>query len=193
MNALDRLRRKKPNARRVSICMDPALAGEVERVKDQINGLRNPRGARIGDDPPAEIAALEDDLETAEMMARAESEWFVVQAMAPDEFDELADLHKPTVEQAKAERKKNGPRATLAWNPSTYPVALIAVSVSLVTATDTNPETGDPVEELTPLTEDFVREMRKSGQWSPAEIVYLFNEALTINSTVPQVNAAGNG
>lgn len=193
-NALDRLRRKKPNSRRIPICMDPALVAEVDRLQSKLFQLQSKaeRTNRPSDDLAGDVADVSDELEAARAAAEAESEWFLVSAIAPDEYTELIDAHKPTPDQSKRARKENGPRSVLPFNVDTFPNALIAACVAVITPGGNNPETGTRDESVEPLTLEFVEEMRKSGLWNSGEVMALFNAATMVNQSTSQIDAAGN-
>jgi hypothetical protein len=189
-SALDRLRAaKKPNSVRVNICMDPRLVDRVTqleakraRVMGRMQQGRNPDPAAAG-----ELEDVESELDDARGAAKAHSEWFLVTALAPSEFDGLVDAHKPTKDQRADARKQLGPQAQLAWNTETFPPALLEACVSVITVED------DGEESYEALTAEFVTEMRKGGAWNEGEFNALVDAALKVNKSTSQVNAAGNG
>lgn len=194
-SALDRLLRKKPAETRIPICMDAKLVDAVAKAERELELARrvvdvnpNPTDAQLERLADAELA-----FDEAKAKADGESEWFLIQALADREFNDLIDAHKPTEEQKRRAKKEKGPRATLGWNEETFPNALIAACVSLITFGDEDPDTGQRDEEYTPLTVTFVEDMRKSGAWNTGEVLHLFTACDRVNASTSQVAGAGNG
>ncbi len=196
-SALDRVRaRKKRASARVPVCMDAALTAEVDRVQAELNSAQIKTalpGGRNDDELAARILNLQADLEDAKAAVRAETEWFLVEALPPLEYDALIDKHPPTKDQMAQARREHGPKAVLAFNGETFPAALIAACTSVITADGEDPETGKPVESYEHLTPEFVDEMRESGLWSTGELQELFEAAGKVNASRASITSAGNG
>ncbi len=194
-SALDRLRdRKQANYRDMPICMDSGLVAQRESLKGEIARLQARARIKGNDELDSQLADLDDELEELNGKIRAESEWVRIKALAPNDYQSLLDEHTPTREQLKEARKQHGPKATLSWNTDTFPNAILAASAYVLTCTDYDSD-GKPIFDKTEdqFTLDFVKEMQESGTWSGGEVAALVNAAVTINESVANVGAAGNG
>lgn len=193
-NALDRLReRKKPAENIVPVCMDSGLVEHRDQISARLSQLRNRLGSRSDTKLELEIQGLEDDLDNAQQAVLEASEWFAVRALAPDDYQKLVDAHPPTKEQKQQARKDNGPRASLAWDPDTFPYALMIASVFVLTVKEFNEDSKpefDGTEDQ--FTEEFVTEMRSNGNWGGGELAVLVNTAIKINESASNIGAAGN-
>jgi hypothetical protein len=210
---------KKPAARDVPICTDPALVDKMQRIGGKLNRARRRLDATSDGQDTAqlevEILDLEAELEEAELEAKSHSETLEIRAIAPAAYDAMLDRFGPTKEQEKENRRKNGPKASLQWDPDRFPYYLIAACTHVVTFGPENPETGRVEREYEQLPISFVWDMaglnpengepwteatlEKAGldeepqpQWSAGEIQRIFMHCLTINNDSSQINAAGN-
>jgi hypothetical protein len=195
--ALDRLRdRKKANHKDVPVCVDPNLTVRKSELDGKLAMLKTRLKISNADETlQANIAELEDELAELAEQIKIESEWIRIKALAPDDFQDLLDNHKPTKDQMREARKIHGPRASLGWNTETFPDAILAESAYVLTVKEYDPETGQPIFENSedPLTAEFVKEMHSSGAWSAGELGMLVNTAITINESAANIGAAGNG
>lgn len=196
-NALDRLRdRKQANHKDIPVCVDPSLTMRKNDLEGKLAALKTRLKISNADEAlQARISDVEDEIAELNERIMAESEWIRIKALAPDDFQELLDNHKPTKDQLREARKISGPRASLAWNTDTFPDAILAASAYVLTVKEYDPETGQPIFEKIEdqLTEDFVKEMHSSGAWSAGELGMLVNTAITINESATNIGAAGNG
>lgn len=195
-SALDRLRdRKKANHRDVPICTDSQLIARQEELTGKLQRLKTRLKISNSDERlQTEISDAEDELaELGDEILRA-SEWIRIKALAPNDYEELIEEHKPTKDQLREARKIHGPRASLQWNTDTFPNALLAASAYVLTVSGYDGQTGRPIfagsEEQ--LTVEFLKEMREDGAWSSGEIAMLLNTATAINESTANVGAAGN-
>lgn len=194
---LDHLRsRKKPVSRPVWIIHNDDLADQLQSAQSDALRLRT-----IADQKPKEtqLSSRADEAEEEVERLREElrdpdnSTKFVGRSIGRKAFDDLQNLHLPTPDQKK-DAKKDG-IGELAWNPDTFPPALILECVSIAYLDDETQE-----EVLEPLTEDFVKEIWESAQsadgeastWNHAEVMSLFTAAYEANQT-RRVIDLGNG
>lgn len=179
---LDRLRsRKKPVSKRVPI-FDTELADTADQLRTAAANARE-RSNRAPGDQALQAAAQDAEEEASRALDAAVqgAEWFVVRSLSPRAYEELVNQHPATSDQLKDARKQG--MMQLAWNPDTFPDALLASCVSYEDA-----ETG----ELGPLDESFVKEMHESDEWNSAEIGALVQAAVEVNS-VRRVVDVGKG
>lgn len=187
----DRLKsKKKPTIKKVWIALDPEIA-EAEAVarlrKDAAEiRMRGARSALEGTEEPT--ATQREDVvkaenEFAEKLAehealmkdlRENAVCFKFRALGRHAYQDLLNAHPATDEQ-RAAVKEEDPDATVDWNADTFPDALIAASLL------------EPA-----FTEEQVMEMLSSDDWSTAEVLALFDTALTANAGRQLVNL-GNG
>jgi hypothetical protein len=199
---LDRLRKnKRPSSVRVGIVMDSRYQERVDHAQYKINILQFQAGMTRGTEPNPQMAAdMEDaqaELRAAQAEALEHTEWFVAKALAPRQYDALMAKHPPTADQQREARKEN---RVAQYDSDTFPPALVAACVSLVTRLDEpDADTGE-LEHHELLGEAFVKEMIEGGgdgspaQWNQGEIGALFNAGVTANQAQPQrVEALGNG
>lgn len=196
-SALERLRdRKQANHRDIPICMDPVVTARQEELNGRLARLKTRLKISNSDEKlQADITDLEDQLAELHDEIIGASEWIRIKALAPDEYQNLIDDHKPTKEQLREARKLQGPRATLQWNTETFPNAILVESAYVLTVKEIDPQTGQPIFDGTEdeFTEEFVTEMREAGAWSPGEMAMLVSAAININESVANIGAAGNG
>lgn len=197
-SALDRLRdRKQANHRDIPICVDPMLTARQEELNARLAKVKTRLKISSSDDQKlqAEITDLEDELAQLHEEILQASEWIRIKALGPDEYEKLIDEHKPTKDQIREARKLHGPRANIQWNTDTFPNAILVESAFVLTVQSFHPETGNPIFDGTedPLTEEFVKEMREGGEWSPGEMGMLVSAAININESTTNIGAAGNG
>jgi hypothetical protein len=179
---LDRLRsRKKPVSKRVPI-FDTELADRSEQLR-QVAADARERSNRSPGDAALQAAAqdAEEDAVRALDEAVQSADWFVVRSLSPRAYEDLANAHPPTSDQLKDARKQG--LMQLAWNPDTFPDALLASCVSYEDS-----ETGEQAQ----LDESFVKEMHESDDWNAAEIGALVQAAVEVNS-VRRVVDVGKG
>lgn len=197
MSNLDRLRRdKKPSSVRVGIVMDTRYQDHIDAVQARLSRLDLRARALGGNkaDPrlAADLADAEDALRAAQEEAMEHTEWFIAKALGPREYDALLDQHPPTKDQKAEARKEN---RVVSYNVDTFPPALIARCVYLVTKLD-EPGENDESEHHEPLTAEFVKEMFEGGddpQWNMGEVATLNDAALAANQARPRMEDLGNG
>lgn len=195
-SAIERLRsRKQANHRDVPICVNPSLPARRAQLEDRLSALQTKqRDSRGSEDVSARITEIEEDLSALADEIREVTEWIRIKALAPDDYQKLIDDHQPTKDQLREARKLHGARASLQWNTDTFPDALLAEAGYVLTVKeydeDGNPDF-EPGEEA--FTEELIKEMHASGQWSPGEVGSLVNIAIAINESTVNIGAAGNG
>lgn len=184
---LDHLRsRKKPVWRKLPIALDSLQAEESQQATIEAIGKRDTADKRPGDQRLLQLA--EEAEERAEKLREEvleNSAWFIVRSLGPAAYEELQNEHPPTDQQRKDARKE-GVQGQLAWNPDTFPRALIPRCVWVIA---TDEETGEEVEEQ--LTEEYVKEMYEGDDWNLAECNALLQAAVDVNQT-RRVIDAGN-
>jgi hypothetical protein len=169
-------KQKQPTRRKVTIIMDSDAAEEY-REANQEWGMAQLMFPETSEDPRPEKAQQEFNrvkarYEAAREEAERASITFKFQSIGRSAFKAMLDEYPPTDEQvAKAE--KDGDQYD--WDPETFPAALVA-------AASYEPN----------LTEENVREMWDSPDWSGAELNDLFVAALQCQNT-SRLLEVGNG
>lgn len=179
---LDRLRsRKKPVSKRVPI-FDTELADAAEQLRHHAVEARARADSHPADNA-MRMAADEAEAEAARANDDAvqSADWFVVRSLSPRAYEDLSNAHPPTTDQLKDARRQG--MMQLAWNPDTFPDALLAACVSYEDS-----ETGETAQ----LDDAFVKEMHESDDWNAAEIGALVQAAVEVNS-VRRVVEVGKG
>jgi hypothetical protein len=185
---LDHLRsRKKPVWRKFPIVFDSQQAQEAQDAMINAVSKRNAADLRPGDQRLLTIAEeAEEEAERLRAAVLENSAWFIARSLGPDAYEELQHKHPPTEAQRK-EARKEGVQGNLAWNPDTFPRALIPLCVWTIVYDE---ETGEEVEEQ--LTEEYVKEMYEGTDWNMAECNAVLQAAIDVNQTRRVVDA-GNG
>jgi len=92
--------------------------------------------------------------------------WMTFRGIGRARYDALQERHPPTAEQQLKTKQQLGTDDKLAWNPDTFPPALIAACL-------VEPK----------LTEEEVQRLWISDEWNQAELATLITTALEVNST----------
>lgn len=161
------LSRKKPITKTVVVALDPELAEAYAEAKLSRDVANTRATARPTDtDVQAELWRCEQALvELEERMVGEEAiAYFTFRCIGRAAYDALVDAHQPTPAQ-RAEAKARGV-GEIAWNPDTFPPALIAACL-------TEPS----------LTEADVTSMFNSENWNQAELNDLLQAAAQVNGT----------
>lgn len=175
----DHLRsKKKPHYQKVTLALDPEVAEQFEEAQGRV------RDARLRSLAKPDDEQLQEDLLAAEkclaqikpLMGEASVE-FIFRSMGRKKYEDLVMANPPTPEQieqaklhASLEEIRNG-QAVLHHNPDSFPVALI--SRCLV-----SPK----------MSEDEVKNMWDSDDWTGAELMTLFFAAQSVNIKRSQVD-----
>lgn len=159
--------RKRPVTKTVSIVLDPELAEEHAEAQ-QARGFASTRaGARPSDtDAQLELFQAEQRLEDIEARLRDEDAIadFTFRSVGRAAYDGLVNAHQPTASQ-RAQAKSLG-MGEIAWNPDTFPPALVALCLA------------EPK-----LTEEEVCSLWESDDWNQAELSVLLQAAVEVNGT----------
>lgn len=157
--------KKKPLTKTVPIVLDPELAEEYEHAR-HARDLAQTRATVSSDNTEVAFALIEAEQRLEELRRQLEETEAVVvfkfRGIGRSAFNALLDKHQPTAEQ-RAVAKGQG-WDTLAWNPDTFPPAVI--SACLV-----EPE----------LTPSQVLELWESPDWNQAELQVILNAAVEVN------------
>lgn len=149
------LARKRPNTAECPIAMDPDAVEAYARAKAAVDVAR----AVVDESPTstarAALAEAQEDLEAAEVAARAATQVFTFRGLSEPEWSALIGEHGPTKDQITQARKDQ--KIPPPWNDDTFPQALIA-------ACSVDPE----------LSAEDVERMRKSEKLNGAEMQALF-------------------
>lgn len=170
----DRLRKKKPVTRIVSVCLDPDLAEAVfdaeQAVMQAEEKVKGSPGdgifVRELDDARAQVDAARE----AAAPAMAE---FTFRGVGRPAFEELLDRHAPSKPQLD-DAKKRG-LALPEYDPDTFQPALVQASCRSVKFADG--------EELPGLTDEQIKEIWHNAGWNQAELLHLWLAALACNQT----------
>lgn len=165
---LDRLlSKKKPLTKTVAVVLDPDLAEEFEDAR-RLRDTARMRVDRSPKDTEAAFALIESDQKLDELRGRLEAEdavmMFRFRGIGRVGYEQLVDRHPPSAEQ-RTKAKSQGYEA-LAWNPETFPQALVAACLI-------EPE----------LSFEQVCELWDSADWNQAELQVLLNAAVEVNGT----------
>lgn len=157
--------KKKPNTRTVPICMDPELgmafsnlSAKKEKLEELLEGLPGDRALA------AELKIVEKKLKELDGEIQDAMYDFKFRAVNSTLIDEILSENQPTPKQLK-EAAQKGEDAPM-WNPDTMPPAIVAASLQ-------DPE----------LTLEEVQEMWEDENWNAAELLTLFEAAMTVNNT----------
>lgn len=174
--------KKKPQTAKVSLCLDSDLSEEFEEAQRKVREARiRATASNVDDDTRTRLdRELEEAEQALEALRPAVEEATVVfkfKSIGRKKYEELVLAHPPTDEQVERSKKfaseaeaRNG-EDRLMHNPDTFPVALIAKA-------SVEPK----------LTEDEVREMWDSDDWTGAELMTLFFTAQTPQMKRSQVD-----
>lgn len=162
--------RKKPATVTVPVALDPDLAGELEDAR-RARDLAAVKAEARPNDSDAQARLWETEEAYDRLMARMEEEGvvvhFVLRAIGRATYDALQDAHPPTQEQRnKAKRLGLDASGALAWNPETFPAALVAASL-------VEPK----------LSEAEMQALWADDNWNQAELSELFAAAVKVSGT----------
>lgn len=175
---MDHLRsQKRPVRKTVVIAGDNVLAEEVSALEEEVRRLRATMELRRGD-AEAERTSLLEEKEAVLAVKKQELEEasvkFVFQAIRRDRYDALVSEHPPTDKQ-REEAEAVG-ESGLAFNPDTFPIALIVECM-------VEPSGYDRAEMVDWLS---------SESWNQSELLTLFQACLLVN-TSSSVVSLGKG
>lgn len=204
---LDHLRsRKKAIQFTFSIPEDASYQDRLQEVKTRLAQrelqLRIGSRGQMAPEDSAELDDLRDELERAEKELEPHLLWFRARNLPPPEYDDLVSKHPPTEDQRK-QAKKDG--NVLLYNPETFLPELVSRCIFYLYTLDENGEVEsahppfndkrpqDAPEVLeTPLTEEFVKEMKEGGNWAQGEIMTLAGSASNVNQGIRRTFDLGN-
>jgi hypothetical protein len=159
--------RKKPITKTVAIALDPDLAEELEEARRGRDTAAARAGARANDSE-AQAQLWEAEERLAQVEARMVDEeavaYFTFRSIGRALYDALVDEHQPTPAQ-RAKAKSLG-MGEIAWNPDTFPPALVAAC--LVTP---------------PLTSDEMQALWRDDAWNQAELNAMLQAAVDVNGS----------
>lgn len=170
---LDDLRKKKkPNMQEMWVAGDSLAADrlreaqeEYERCQRVVNIRKNPEDLMALDAAKLAVASIKEEIMPTMIH-------FVFKALSSHDYDEMVGEHTWTEPQKKEWQKRN-PGLTdeqlenmPAWNPDTFPKALIASSVV------------EP-----PLSQGEMLEWLDDPEWNSAELMGLFQAAMEVNNS----------
>ncbi len=156
---------KKPNCKKIDICLDPEMADEFNELKQKLfvakvrcesdsTPINRQDLSDIQDQYDNLLAAIEDQVVT-----------FKFNGVGRKRYEKLVMAHAPT----KAQLEKEG--NDLAWNTDTFPVALVALSLA------------EPK-----LTQEEVQDLWDDDNWGTGETTELLQAAFEANANRPTVN-----
>jgi hypothetical protein len=176
---MDYLRsRKQKVSRDVWVPYDSNDADEIQRLEGELADAQertrdNPRDTDAQD----KVAALKAELEDLREELKPNCAHFVVRSLGRKEYDDLQDAYPPTKEQV-SDGKKQGVGVP-AFNPDTFPPAILGASLALVVE-EAGEDGAGQVE--VPFTEEQAIELWNSEEWNQAEIMGLFTVCLEVNN-----------
>lgn len=167
--------RKRPNTKVVAIALDPELA-EQHAVAKRAQEMAAARAAGSSDDSERYTELWQAEAALAEIEARLRDEdavaYFTLRSVGRAAYDAVVDTHQPTpAQRAKAKSLGIG---EIAWNPDTFPPALVALCLESVEIPGREPEK---------LTEEQVLAIWADDNWNQAELTTLLNAAAEVNGT----------
>jgi len=165
MDLSEVLANKQPTTGKVDIVLDPALSDAYHEARMALDEARS-AAAGVPDDETMRVAVLdaEDALAAAEEALRPAVVTFTQRALGKAEYEALKDDNAPTEAQRKKARAAGD--GAMAWNPDTFPQALVAAC------------SVDPV-----ITADDAERMWKFPEWNQGELSELFFSALSLQSS----------
>ncbi len=161
------LSRKKAVTKTVAIALDPELAEELEEARRARDAAVSRANARSTDSE-----AQAQLWEAEELYAKAEQRLidedaiahFTFRGIGRAAYDALVDAHQPTpAHRAKAKSLGMG---EIAWNPDTFPPALVAACL-------VEPK----------LTPDEMVALWGDDNWNQSELNAMLEAAITVNGT----------
>lgn len=162
-------KRKKPNTKEVPILLDPEIGIKYNECLDKI--LKIEQSLESDDSNrsvSSELKTLNKERDLLEKELEENTVVFKIKALNPEAFDEILNDNPPTSKQIKEAHQNN---RTVEWNPETVPPVLVAACL-------VEPE----------LSEDDVKEIWKDPSWNSAELLKLFEAAMSVNYQVVSVN-----
>lgn len=175
----DRLKSgKKLPTRKVIVPLDDEVAAEWQEAEGRLSlvkmrlemGIENDDLKKTLVEEAAEAQAKVDEIKGS---MEENVAVFVLRGLGRKKFDKLQNTpeYLPTDEQIRIAKERNGPNATLDWNPDTFPPVLLAKSLI-------EPE----------LTEEQALELWNSDEWTQAELLNLLQNALELNTQIRNIN-----
>jgi hypothetical protein len=158
LTAADLLAKKKPVTRTVTLVLDGDLADKWNELNLKIGVLKN--APKIDD---VALATAEQELEDLRPAVEDATVKLVLSSIGRKAFQTLVEDYPPTDKQQRDARKEG---ATLLFNAETFPVALIAASL-------TEPQ----------MTYDDVQQLFDSENFNDTELTELFSAAMAVNTT----------
>lgn len=123
------VRLKKPNRKEAPILLDSELSAEITKKQQEIEALdrkvKSSRGKSLADTTGKELLTLSEELEALLDKAEESTVIFTFQDIGRKKYDDLVRDHPPTDDQKK-EFKEQGGNGVLAYNPETFPQALMS-------------------------------------------------------------------
>lgn len=163
---LDHLRKAKQAVQRtVVISLDDDLAAEYEEAVSERRRLETL--LKISKDnviAKAELEEITEKVLALEAQLDEVTVSFKFRSVGRAAFEELLLAHPPTKDQ-KDDAKKQGVEGRLSYNVETFPICLVA-------AASAEPK----------LSDEEVKELWHSDQWNQAELMQLFDAALSCNT-----------
>lgn len=159
--------RKRPITKTVPIALDPELAEQYSQAK-RAQELAAARAAARSNDSEAHTELWQAESALAEIEQRMRDEdavaYFTFRSVGRAAYDALVDAHQPT--PAQRARAKSLGMGEIAWNPDTFPPALVALCLQ------------DP-----DLSEAEVFAIWNNDNWNQAELNALVQAAVEVNGT----------
>lgn len=167
--------RKKPVVRSIRISLDQEHSESIEELENSIKRLTVRHRARPDDNlVEAQLDEAEKRISELYDLVRDNSVKFQFRSVGRKKYDRLLTEHPPEAQHIEAARKIDM-KATLEFNPDTFPEALVAASLL------------EP-----PLSRADVADMFSSDDWNTAELALLFQTAMEANVSRNMV-PLGNG
>jgi hypothetical protein len=164
----------KPTARTIEIIGDSELADQIDEAEQRRDGAKGRlpflEDTAVRNATKRELDDAQVDLD--KLLAEAEPiTWrFRLRTIGQDRYEKLRLRHPPTTKQR--DEAKDAGNASLDHNPETFPAALVAECLVEVTVG------GETVE---PFGCDETKQIYDDEDWSPSELVALFEMAKSVN------------
>lgn len=160
--------RKQPVRKPVYLAADPTMLEELNSLEAEVRRLQ--ATVKLRDDAASaeRLPLAESELETIREALESEAVKFVFKSIGRKAYDRLVQEHPPTDEQLERARQEDE-KATLPFNPDTFPLALMMACME-------EPDVTDPDDA------NAMREWLESEVFNSSETMMLFNACLDVNT-----------
>lgn len=162
-SALDHLRsKKKPATSRVTLCLDPEAADAWDAAQRAEQQAQATYDDEPGETTRATLTVAQRATQAAREAVEAASQEFRFQSIGRDRYEAMLDDH-PATDETRAKQTAGGQIAT-DYHPRTFPIALIAASLTMPA-----------------LTDDEVAALWDDPNWTGNELSILWSHAMLVN------------